>query len=176
MSSNIKDLTAEALQLYVQIKSDTEKLKKLKEKILEKTSDDTKSISVQDSFLQIYKSKEGFRYLLNKEFDKLSEAKQKELYDTGLLKVYYKVNPEKYKQANAMNIKNELDQYVEKREKTKRRIAIFLGKESKEKLLHGEGLSQDHLESLEEQVLELEQELEELRESGVSGFYDPLIN
>ena len=61
VSSNIKELTEHTLQLYMQIKSDTEKLKKLKNEILEKTSDDTRTISVLDSSFRINKSKEKFR-------------------------------------------------------------------------------------------------------------------
>ena len=61
VSSNIKELTEHTLQLYMQIKSDTEKLKKLKNEILEKASDDTRTISVLDSSFRINKSKEKFR-------------------------------------------------------------------------------------------------------------------
>ena len=51
----------------MQIKSNTEKLKKLKNEILEKTSDDTRTISVLDSSFRINKSKEKFRIWIDKE-------------------------------------------------------------------------------------------------------------
>ncbi len=166
MTSNIEELTHHALKLYLQIKSDTEKLKKLKNEILEKTSDDTKSISVRDNFFRIYKFKEKFRYLLNKKFNELSEAKQNELYDTGLLKVYYKINIEKYEKTKGLSLKNELDQYVEEKERPERQIAIFLGKETKKALSEGlyeKGDGDEEIEYLEEQIQELEDQLEEYR-------------
>ena len=163
MSSNIKDLTHEALELYVQIKLDTERLKKLKQEILEKTSEDTRIIPVKDSSFRIFKSKDKFRYILNKEFDKLSEEKQQELYNKGLLKVYYKINKEKYQQANAMNIKNELDQYIVKKENPKRKIAVYLGDKTIEEFIT-EGGSRGVIEELEEQISYLQEELEEFRD------------
>jgi len=174
MTSNIKELTDHALKLYLQIKSDTEKLKKLKNEILEKTSDDTKSISVRDNFFRIYKSKEKFKYLLNKKFNELSELKQKELYDTGLLKVYYKINKDKYEKTKGTSLKNELEQYVEKKERPERQIAIFLGNETKKALSEGlfeSGEASSEIEHLEEQIQELEDLLEEYR----SQIYEPYM-
>ena len=164
MSSNIKDLNHEALELYVQIKLDTERLKKLKQEILEKTSEDTRIIPVKDSSFRIFKSKYKFRYILNKKFDKLSEEKQQELYNKGLLKIYYKINKEKYQQADAMNIKNDLDQYIVKKENPKRKLAVYLGDKTIEEFITEGGGSRGVIEELEEQISYLQEELEEFRD------------
>ena len=165
MSSNIKDLTKEALELYLQIKSDTEKLKKLKNEILEKTSEDTKIIPIFDSSFRIFHSKDKFRYILNRNFNKLPENKQIELYNTGLLKIVYKIDNEKYQQADALNIKNELDKYVDKKEIPKRRIAIYLGKNTEEDLiLEGGSSKTKEVGDSEFQIGELESEIEELKD------------
>ena len=166
MSSNIKDLTKEALELYLQIKSDTEKLKQLKNEILEKTSEDTKIIPIKDSSFRIFQSKDKFRYILNKDFNKLPENKQIELYNTGLLKIVYKINKEKYHQSDAQNIKNDLDRYVDKKEISKRRIAIYLGDNTIEDFILEGGSSQtkEQVNELEYQIEQLEAEIEELKD------------
>jgi len=171
MTSNIKDLTKEALELYVQIKLDTDRLKKLKQEILEKTSDETKIIPVKDSSFRIFKSKDKFRYILNRNFNKLPENKQIELYNTGLLKIVYKIDNEKYQQADALNIKNELDEYVDKKEIPKRRIAIYLGNKTIDEFIT-EGIeSRGVIEELEDQISILQEELEEFRDYyGVDNF------
>ena len=171
MSSNIKDLTKEALELYLQIKSDTEKLKQLKNEILEKTSEDTKIIPIKDSSFRIFQSKNKFRYILNKDFNKLPENKQIELYNTGLLKIVYKIDNEKYQQADALNIKNELDEYVDKKEIPKRKIAIYLGNKTIDEFIT-EGIeSRGVIEELEDQISILQEELEEFRDYyGVDNF------
>ena len=171
MTSNIKDLTKEALELYVQIKLDTDRLKKLKQEILEKTSDETKIIPVKDSSFRIFKSKDKFRYILNRNFNKLPENKQIELYNTGLLKIVYKIDNEKYQQADALNIKNELDEYVDKKEIPKRKIAIYLGNKTIDEFIT-EGIeSRGVIEELEDQISILQEELEEFRDYyGVDNF------
>ncbi len=171
MTSNIKDLTKEALELYVQIKLDTDRLKKLKQEILEKTSEETKIIPVKDSSFRIFNSKDKFRYILNRNFNKLPENKQIELYNTGLLKIVYKIDNEKYQQADALNIKNELDKYVDKKEIPKRRIAIYLGNKTIDEFIT-EGIeSRGVIEELEDQISILQEELEEFRDYyGVDNF------
>ena len=67
------------------------------------------------AYLKKYKSE--FSRILRKEFNKLGVKKKRELFKTGLLKVRFNLNINKYEKINKDGKKTELDEYVFKRSK-----------------------------------------------------------
>jgi|ETNmetMinimDraft_11_1059920.scaffolds.fasta_scaffold115697_1 hypothetical protein len=163
MTDDVKELSREALNLYLSIKNDTEKLKNLKKQILEKAGNN-KKIIVDDNILKIYKHKRKFNYLLKKEFNNLPKEKQKELYRSGLLQVYFKINNEKYEKSKDLNLNFELDKFVNKKERPEKYINISLGKNTKEMLSSGDFNRDEYVHDLNGQIEYLEEQLEELEE------------
>ena len=164
MTDDVKELSREALNLYLSIKDDTEKLKNLKKQILEKAGNN-KKIIVEDNILKIYKHKRKFNYSLKKEFNDLPKEKQKELYRSGLLKIYFKINSEKYEKSKGLNLNFELDKFINKKEKPEKYINISLGKNTKEMLSSGVFDNEDHINNLNNQIDYLEEQLEEVEEN-----------
>ena len=164
MTDDVKELSREALNLYLSIKEDTEKLKNLKKQILEKAGNN-KKIIVEDNILKIYKHKRKFNYSLKKEFNDLPKEKQKELYRSGLLQVYFKINSEKYEKSKDLNLNFELDKFIHKKEKPAKYINISLGEPTKRMLKEGWFGSEAESQYLQEQILELEEQLEDFDNS-----------
>jgi len=164
MTDDVKELSREALNLYLSIKDDTEKLKNLKKQILEKAGIN-KRIIVDDNILKIYKYKRKFNYSLKKEFNDLPKEKQKELYRSGLLQVYFKINSEKYEKSKDLNLNFELDKFINKKERPEKYINISLGKNTKEMLSSGEFNNEEYINDLNVQIDYLEQQLEEVEEN-----------
>jgi len=161
MTDDINNLARDTLSLYLSIKNDIEKLKSLKKQILEKVDDNKKQITIDDNILKIYSYKRKFYYLLKKEFNDLPKEKQKELYRSGLLKIYFKINSEKYEKSKGLNLNFELDKFIHKKERPAKYINISLGESTKQMLKEGHFGSEAESQYLQEQILELEEQLED---------------
>ena len=108
-----KKLATEALKLHLKIKLDSLKLKEMKSKLLKKMSEHkTKKILLDEGHINAFKWRSGFSSFLRKEFKKLDIKKKRELFKTGLLKIYFRLDPERFQELKNKKEKTELDKYV----------------------------------------------------------------
>ena len=91
----------------------------------------------------------------------MPKEKQKELYRSGLLKMYFKINSEKYEKSKGLNLNFELDKFIHKKERPAKYINISLGESTKQMLKEGHFGSEAESQYLQEQILELEEQLED---------------
>jgi hypothetical protein len=129
-----KKLADKISNLNLEIKSKNIDLLNLKKELLnEMALSGLSKIQGETGLIKLQKYKNIYSTYLKKEFDNLKNSEKKELYKTGVLNVYFRLNTKKYEKF----IKNKPDSPLDKFIKLKENfytISIHLTKESIEKL------------------------------------------
>ena len=169
MNENVKKLASEALSLQRKIKSDTEKLKKIKEAIIKESHGANRSyrVNLMDGSIRVTKSKKLRSFLLNKKkFANFDIQLKKKLVRNRVIKLSYTINPEVYQKLLEENLIDKIVQdVVAERQKQPFFVSIYLNK-SKEKVQNNQ----------EEEIIELaEDEIDEEEDSEVDYMDDLFI-
>ena len=129
-----KKLADKISNLNLEIKSKSIDLLNLKKELLnEMALSGLNKVQGVSGLIKLQKYKNIYSTYLKKEFDSLKNSEKKELYKTGVLNVYFRLNTKKYEKF----IKNKPDSLLDKFTKLKENfytISIHLTKESIEKL------------------------------------------
>ena len=151
MDEKIKKIAFEVVELQKKIKSDQEKLRLLKEKIVDASEGKNSSYAIKllVGTVRITKSKKLVSYLLdNKGFDKLNLQTKKKLLQTRIngkkiLKFKFLIKPNEYKELLSQNlVPDELKGLVLEKNRKPFYVSIFLGKKSAPKEMTEEEVEQ----------------------------------
>ena len=132
MNEKIKSFAKEAVELQRRIKSDTEKLQKIKKEIIKESQGANNSFAVNllDGKVRITKSKKLKSFLLNKKkFSSLDIQYKKKLVRNKIVKLSYLINTETYTQLlNDGLVDNDLKDIIDEKKRQPFYISIFLNK------------------------------------------------
>lgn len=132
MNEKIKSFAKEAVELQRRIKSDTEKLQKIKKEIIKESQGANNSFAVNllDGKVRITKSKKLKSFLLNKKkFSSLDIQYKKKLVRNKIVKLSYLINTETYTQLlNDGLVDNDLKEIIDEKKRQPFYISIFLNK------------------------------------------------
>ena len=132
MNEKIKSFAKEAVELQKRIKSDTEKLQKIKKEIIKESQGANNSFAVNllDGKVRITKSKKLKSFLLNKKkFSSLDIQYKKKLVRNKIVKLSYLIKTETYTQLlNDGLVDNDLKEIIDKKKRQPFYISIFLNK------------------------------------------------
>ena len=146
MDDKTKKLAAEAVELYKKIKTDTEKLKNLKQKIIDASSGKNTSyaIKLMAGTVRVTKSKKLISYLLDKKrFVKLDIPTKRKLVQNKIIELRFTINNAVYEDLSSKNlVPNELKDLVEAKDRKAFYVSIYLGKKSASKEMTKEEVEQ----------------------------------
>mgnify|MGYP006985939738 FL=1 len=132
----LRKLAKEAIEIKKRIKVYTDKLKTVKNEIIEKSKNRNSSytIAVDDGSIRIIKYKRTIYYNLNqKGFDKLDNQTKNNLLKKKFVKIKFSVDTDNYKDALENNtLPNNLKDLVENKERKPFSISVLLNKEDEE--------------------------------------------
>ena len=132
MNEKIKSFAKEAVELQRRIKSDTEKLQKVKKEIIKESQGTNNSfvVNLLDGKVRITKSKKLKSFLLNKKkFSSLDIQYKKKLVRNKIVKLSYLINTETYTQLlNDGLVDNDLKDIIDEKKRQPFYISIFLNK------------------------------------------------
>ena len=166
--NNSQDDVDELIKLYFDIKKKQIKYKIIKENLIKNSGEKNILSSDKNNSVQIQEFETDYSPILKKDFKNLSNDKKRKLFKTGLLKLFFRLDVKKYQWNIDRNIDTEIDRFVIKRLKDKKRLLIKLSKENKDELKKIEDLEKEHISKLEEdkkyEKFALEAKIEELEE------------
>ena len=146
MDDKTKKLAAEAVELYKKIKTDTEKLKNLKQKIIDASSGKNTSYAIRlmAGTVRVTKSKKLISYLLDKKrFAKLDIPTKRKLVQNKIIELRFTINNAVYEDLSSKNlVPNELKDLVEAKDRKAFHVSIYLGKKSASKEMTKEEVEQ----------------------------------
>ena len=163
MLDDLRKLAAEAIKVRKRIKADTEKLKEIKNQVVEKSKNRNSSftIKVDEGSIRIIKAKRLISYILNRKgFNKLDNDTKNNLLKNKLVKIKFLVNAEGYENASAKNtVPNNLEELIEKKERKPFSVSVFLDNKEQEDWMEsfqkiGELLDQPIREWDEEMIID----------------------
>jgi hypothetical protein len=163
MLDDLRKLAAEAIKVRKRIKADTEKLKEIKNQVVEKSKNRNSSftIKVDEGSIRIIKAKRLISYILNRKgFNKLDNDTKNNLLKNKLVKIKFLVNAEGYENASTKNtVPNNLEELIEKKERKPFSVSVFLDKKEQEDWMEsfqkiGELLDQPLREWDEEMIID----------------------
>lgn len=129
MVDEISVLAEEALKIQKRIKEDTVKLRKIKDKLIEKSREknDSFTISLDEGSIRMMKYKDQVSYKLNeKAFDELDQETKSKLLKENYLKLKVSINNRNFKEAYDNNlVPIELKQIVEIKDKKPFAVTIY---------------------------------------------------
>ena len=129
MIDEISLLAEEALKIQKRIKEDTIKLRKIKDKLIEKSREKNNSftISLDKGSIRMMKYKDQVSYKLDeKAFDKLDQDTKSKLLKENYLKLKVSINNRNFKEAYDNNlVPIELKQIVEIKDKKPFAVTIY---------------------------------------------------
>lgn len=129
MVDEISVLAEEALKIQKRIKEDTVKLRKIKDKLIEKSREknDSFTISLDEGSVRMMKYKDQVSYKLNeKAFDELDQETKSKLLKENYLKLKVSINNRNFKEAYDNNlVPIELKQIVEIKDKKPFAVTIY---------------------------------------------------
>ena len=129
MLDDLRKLAAEAIKVRKRIKADTEKLKEIKNQVVEKSKNRNSSftIKVDEGSIRIIKAKRLISYILNRKgFNKLDNDTKNNLLKNKLVKIKFLVNAEGYENASAKNtVPNNLEELIEQKERKPFSVSVF---------------------------------------------------
>ena len=129
MIDEISLLAEEALKIQKRIKEDTIKLRKIKDKLIEKSREKNNSftISLDEGSIRMMKYKDQVNYKLDeKAFDKLDQETKSKLLKENYLKLKVSINNRNFKEAYDNNLLPiELKQIVEIKDKKPFAVTIY---------------------------------------------------
>ena len=136
MTEDLSKLALEAVEIQKRIKSDTKKLRDIKDNLIEKskTRNSSYTINVDDGSIRIMKYKRIIHYKLNeKGFNKLDNQTKNDLLKKKLLKVKFVVNNDNYQVASDSNLIPEyLKELIEKKERKPFSVSVILKKKEED--------------------------------------------
>ena len=163
MLDDLRKLAAEAIKVRKRIKADTEKLKEIKNQVVEKSKNRNSSftIKVDEGSIRIIKAKRLISYILNRKgFNKLDNDTKNNLLKNKLVKIKFLVNAEGYENASTKNtVPNNLEELIEKKERKPFSVSVFLDNKEQEDWMEsfqkiGELLDQPLREWDEEMIID----------------------
>jgi len=163
MLDDLRKLAAEAIKVRKRIKADTEKLKEIKNQVVEKSKNRNSSftIKVDEGSIRIIKAKRLISYILNRKgFNKLDNDTKNNLLKNKLVKIKFLVNAEGYENASAKNtVPNNLEELIEQKERKPFSVSVFLDNKEQEDWMEsfqkiGELLDQPIREWDEEMIID----------------------
>tara|TARA_Y100001970_G_C13422756_1_gene457397 strand:+ start:89 stop:481 length:393 start_codon:yes stop_codon:yes gene_type:complete len=129
MVDEISVLAEEALKIQKRIKEDTVKLRKIKDKLIEKSREknDSFTISLDEGSVRMMKYKDQVSYKLNeKAFDELDQETKSKLLKENYLKLKVSINNRNFKEAYDNNlVPIESKQIVEIKDKKPFAVTIY---------------------------------------------------
>jgi hypothetical protein len=151
--TKIKYLADKITNLNLEIKSKSMDLLNLKDELLnEMALSGVNKIQGEAGLVKLSEYKNRYSAYLKKEFNSLKNSEKKELYKTGVLKIYFRLNTEKYENFVKNKQNTPLDKFIKKRENFYS-ISVHLSKESLEKL---------KIKKDEGELIEISPEVEEI--------------
>ena len=151
--TKIKYLADKITNLNLEIKSKSMDLLNLKNELLnEMALSGVRKIQGEAGLVKLSEYKNRYSAYLKKEFNSLKNSEKKELYKTGVLKIYFRLNTEKYENFVKNKPNTPLDKFIKKRENFYS-ISVHLSKESLEKL---------KIKKDEGELIEISPEVEEI--------------
>ena len=151
--TKIKYLADKITNLNLEIKSKSMDLLNLKNELLnEMALSGVRKIQGEAGLVKLSEYKNRYSAYLKKEFNSLKNSEKKELYKTGVLKIYFRLNTEKYENFVKNKPNTPLDKFIKKRENFYS-ISVHLSKESSEKL---------KIKKDEGELIEISPEVEEI--------------
>jgi len=151
--TKIKYLADKITNLNLEIKSKSMDLLNLKNELLnEMALSGVRKIQGEAGLIKLSEYKNRYSAYLKKEFNSLKNSEKKELYKTGVLKIYFRLNTEKYENFVKNKPNTPLDKFIKKRENFYS-ISVHLSKESLEKL---------KIKKDEGELIEISPEVEEI--------------
>ena len=163
MLDDLRKLAAEAIKVRKRIKADTEKLKEIKNQVVEKSKNRNSSftIKVDEGSIRIIKAKRLISYILNRKgFNKLDNDTKNNLLKNKLVKIKFLVNAEGYENASTKNtVPNNLEELIEQKERKPFSVSVFLDNKEQEDWMEsfqkiGELLDQPLREWDEEMIID----------------------
>ena len=146
MDDKTKKLAAEVVELYKKIKTDTEKLKNLKQKIIDASSGKNTSYAIRlmAGTVRVTKSKKLISYLLDKKrFAKLDIPTKQKLVQNKIIELRFTINNTVYEDLSSKNlVPNELKDLVEAKDRKPFYVSIYLGKKPASKEMTKEEVEQ----------------------------------
>ena len=146
MDNETKKLAADAVELYKKIKTDTEKLKNLKQKIIDASSGKNSSYAIKliAGTVRVTKSKKLISYLLDKKrFKKLDIPTKRKLVQNKIIELRFTINNSVYNDLASKNlVPDELKNLVEIKNREPFYVSIYLGKKPASKEMTKEEVEQ----------------------------------
>ena len=108
----------EFIDLYIEIKKAYIRYKILKHNILKRAKEEGPGVyksTLEAGNIHVQEFKSKFRSVLTKEFNKLDIKKKKELFKSGLLKIRFNLDSEKYQELKDKKLSSDIDKFAIKR-------------------------------------------------------------
>ena len=149
----------EFIDLYIEIKKLYLRYKKLKKRIIDEKGEGVhQSRGPREDNIHINKFKTIFSPILREEFKKLDTKEKRELFKTGLLKVFFRLDAKKYQELKDKNKTTDVDKYINKRA-NQMRFYVKLSNQTKSELA---ALEESEETDLNYEKFALEAKMEEM--------------